>query len=518
MANKADKVILTNLSTLNDKYASRGVQPIKSGITQLIAADKKRGLNTRLIALDDKSTMRSLKAPAVTDAADRKQNKLAVDGVYRALNPDYLMLLGSCDVIPHQDLKNPLFDGTAGKDPDKWAYGDIPYACEAGYSQNPQDFKGPTRVVGRLPDLTGGKDPTYLTDLLSVAANWKAVDRNDITDYFAVTAAVWQASTELSTTNIFGNASTLQEVPPKGPAWTSQQLKSLVHFFNCHGALDDDQFYGQPADGSKTYPVALSAADLDGSLSRGVIAAAECCYGAQLYAADDQTHIPICNTYLRNQAYAFFGSTTIAYGLSEGNGEADLMCSFFLERVLAGASTGRAALEARQKFVQVSSPPDPSDWKTLAQYNLYGDPSITPISGPAAASKAILAGAIGRAERRRNLFALGATLERTIPTIHRRAQAPHRRLLSPLKARATELGFRDAQPLTFAIKYPRLRKSPSAASAKSPLLPSSYHVMVLNDTEAPRGHEDRPKIRRLILLIGKESGGKLLAIEEIHSR
>jgi hypothetical protein len=32
---------------------------------------------------------------------------------------------------------------------------DLPYACEAAFSRRPQDFLGPTRVVGRLPDLTG---------------------------------------------------------------------------------------------------------------------------------------------------------------------------------------------------------------------------------------------------------------------------------------------------------------------------------------------------------------------------
>jgi hypothetical protein len=74
----------------------------------LIAADKRRGLVTHLVALDDKATARQLKAPVVSDATDPKQNKNAVDAIYRTLTPDYLMLLGATDVIPHQDLKNPL--------------------------------------------------------------------------------------------------------------------------------------------------------------------------------------------------------------------------------------------------------------------------------------------------------------------------------------------------------------------------------------------------------------------------
>ena len=35
------------------------------------------------------------------------------------------MILGSIDVIPHQDLKNPLYDGPKGDDPDEFAYGDV---------------------------------------------------------------------------------------------------------------------------------------------------------------------------------------------------------------------------------------------------------------------------------------------------------------------------------------------------------------------------------------------------------
>ena len=62
------------------------------------------------------------------------------------------MILGAPDVVPHQDMKNPAFDPP--DDPDEYAYGDLPYACDAPYSRDIATFKGPTRVVGRLPDLT----------------------------------------------------------------------------------------------------------------------------------------------------------------------------------------------------------------------------------------------------------------------------------------------------------------------------------------------------------------------------
>jgi hypothetical protein len=48
------------------------------------------------------------------------------------------MILGAPDVIPHQDLINPAFDGV--NDADQFAWGDLPYASDKPYSQKPEDF------------------------------------------------------------------------------------------------------------------------------------------------------------------------------------------------------------------------------------------------------------------------------------------------------------------------------------------------------------------------------------------
>jgi hypothetical protein len=170
VAKAVDKVVLTNVCALKKKYGSQGVRGILSEVSALVEADKRRGLHTQFIAVDDPTVMGSLPAPVVSNSSDPKQNKASIDAVYNAFGPDYLMILGSVDVIPHQDLKNPLYDGPHGDDPDVFAHGDVPYACEAPYSRQPQDFIGPTRVVGRLPDITGGTNATYLMDLFKFAA------------------------------------------------------------------------------------------------------------------------------------------------------------------------------------------------------------------------------------------------------------------------------------------------------------------------------------------------------------
>lgn len=370
-----DKVIVTNVTALRKKYG-KGLSQIQTAWKKLIAADKLRNIKTSVIALDSAAALKKFRVAAVTDPTNPKQNKQAIDAIYRALLPEYLMILGAVDVVPHQDLLNPVFDGD--NDPDKFAYGDLPYACDAPYSQKIQDFIGPTRVLGRLPDITGGKDPAYLVGLLTTAATAQQLPASEYRAHLGVSAKVWEKSTKLSLTNLFGNSSDLRNSPTQGPSWTEAQLKRRMHFINCHGAPADAFFYGQSGN---RFPQAHSAAFITGKLSEGTVAAVECCYGAELYdpALLTPPQMAICNTYMAGKAYGYLGSTTIAYGPAEGNGAADLICQFFLKHVLQGASLGRAALEARQEFAGHAPVLDPVDLKTLAQFNLLGDPSLQPV-------------------------------------------------------------------------------------------------------------------------------------------
>jgi len=48
-----DKIIVTNRSALQNKYGSAGFKKIEAAVRQLIAADKKRNLNSLLVFADD---------------------------------------------------------------------------------------------------------------------------------------------------------------------------------------------------------------------------------------------------------------------------------------------------------------------------------------------------------------------------------------------------------------------------------------------------------------------------------
>ncbi len=370
------KIIATNSKQLKAKHGD-GYERIKEALAKLIAVDKKQGLKTRVIDLSSSSSMKSVDGKAVKTPEDLRSNKNAIDKIFVKLRPHYLLILGAPDVVPHQKLQNPLY----GKDDDldEFVPSDLPYACESAFSSNIEDHLSPTRVLGRLPDLhekKGSASTKFLVEALEVAANWTGRLKSDYASFFAVTANAWKESTKESLENIFGSAVNLKRSPPDGPLWTKAELGPLSHFFNCHGGPVDPQFYG---DDGVDNPICVKAKQLAGRTKEGTIVAAECCYGGEIYKPDSHGVHGICTTYLANQAYAFFGSSTIAYGPAEGNALADLLTQFFFKSVLAGASTGRATLQARQEYVMKHSMLDPMDLKTIAQFNLLGDPSIHPV-------------------------------------------------------------------------------------------------------------------------------------------
>src|SRR5437879_773386 len=125
MASGTDKVIVLNSSALSEKYERAGVGAITTAVEALIAADKARGITTKLVRLDNATAMKRVGGMPVEKATDPKQNKVAIDDVFTVLQPDYLLILGAIDAVPHQDLKNPAHD--SGNDDDEFAYGGLPY-------------------------------------------------------------------------------------------------------------------------------------------------------------------------------------------------------------------------------------------------------------------------------------------------------------------------------------------------------------------------------------------------------
>ena len=506
----ADKVIVTNESALRQKYGAGGLRAVKQALARLVAADKTRGLVTRLVALDSAAAMKRLKAPRVLSVHDCRRNKEAIDAIWAATSPDYLIILGSTDVVPHQDLTNPVH--AAGEDDDVQAPGDLPYACDAPYSKDITKFIGPTRVVSRLPDLTGASDPAHLVARIDAAASWTSWAADEGARYFGLSAAVWRGSTALSLDNVFGNADTLKLAPPSGPVFPAPALGARAHFINCHGGDADPAFYGQLG---RSFPQALTSQTTEGRISPGTVAAVECCYGAQLYPAEAlQLPVPICQSYLAQGAYGYFGSTTIAYGPADGNGAADLIAQYFLLKVLEGSSIGMAALSARQQFVAQTGQMDPVDLKTLAQFCLYGDPSIHPVAvtSPTTVPKGVHASvidAMGRRERRAKMADTGRLLQTAKPTAGtvQRGGTTTRHVRSVLAGISRTAGVSSGHFVRFAV-----RRKAGTQESKALVHPERYHVLV---TCAPR---QRAPVTRRIAIVAKEVDRRVVGYRVYFSR
>ena len=95
------KLIVTNVAALKKKYGAAGLKLIQKSLSRLVAADALRGLTTRVEAVDNPTRS----APKVTIIGNQRQVKATIDKLFTAHgSPDYLLILGGPDVIPHQLL------------------------------------------------------------------------------------------------------------------------------------------------------------------------------------------------------------------------------------------------------------------------------------------------------------------------------------------------------------------------------------------------------------------------------
>ncbi|MCK7556682.1 hypothetical protein MKQ70_17310 [Chitinophaga sedimenti] len=83
---KTDKLIVTNVAALTRKYGKQH-KSILNDLKKLQTYDRQRGLTTQLVFLDHAKDMAQYKAKPVTDPENAKQNKDAIDAVYRFFSP-----------------------------------------------------------------------------------------------------------------------------------------------------------------------------------------------------------------------------------------------------------------------------------------------------------------------------------------------------------------------------------------------------------------------------------------------
>jgi hypothetical protein len=502
-----DKIIVSNKSALKSKYKANGFSLLQTAINALIASDKTRGLTTQCVWVDDPVQMKQFGATPPVNVHDQRGYKLAVDAISNKSSPDYLLLLDGPDIVPHIALDNPVpGDGDATID------SDLPYASPAGFAKQVARYLKVTRVVGRVPNVPGAKDPAKIINFLNTAASAHPQAASLYADFYGLSAEVWQASTQLSLDAAFGNHLNLGIAPPAGPPGNNTSLSKLSHFINCHGSPISPEFYGQQGE---SYPVSLSSAQVASNCLKGTVVAAECCYGAQLYDPTlGNTDDPICISYLAKGGLGFLGSTNIAYGPATSNGQADLITQYYFENILVGASLGRAFLQGRQQFITTQKMTNPTNLKTLGQFLLLGDPSVCPCVPPkeiaeiqaSPASDGAGDAAAQRKLRRISLASMGTSISdgKAIPV-------PRGRLPESVKSRVRAIaGERGYKPQSESIFSVRGNSDYRMAVKEMKLV---EHVMMI--TERLPAPDKIVAIRHLVAHILGES---IASLEEAVSR
>jgi len=474
------KLSVTVKRRLERKYDRAAVVKINRAVGDWIAADAKRGIRTVHVAVDDGPAMRALGANPITGNPTAAKVKRAVDELWMQLNPDYLAILGSEDIVPMFHVPNPSYD--PGGDDDRKVPTDNPYASSSPFRASKRSsYLVPDRVIGRIPDMVSDGDPSWFVDYLATAASWVSQPASVYAGAYAICCDEWRGAGEASTRYIGEPASQLLISPPisDDTGASSQRLGARLHMIKCHGAQLDPKFYGQQ---DRRYPVALTSETLKSRLNRSTIAAAMCCYGAQVYspadpAATDPGKWPLASTYLRKGAYGFVGSTMIAWVGVPQMMCADWIVAGYLKGLLGGASQGRALLESKQDYVrwitQQGHAPDIADEKTLIEYVLLGDPSIHPVSAAPAIARRMV-----RAARALPILALAAQ-ERRQRRVVRALMAGQIRDLLPSRAAASRSAQAHAQKV-FAAAKAGLEKSVREGFKAFGIRPASFRVERLN--------------------------------------
>ena len=201
--------------------------------------------------------------------------------------------------MPYQDLKNKLHDpADPDSDPDRFAGSDLPYACEAPYSQDVDQVPRPDarRRPHPRPDRRrhAGVPDRRCSRRVPPPRPQPRPD-----SCFALSAKVWVKSTKMSVRNILGAVPVVLTSPTAGPAFTQAQLREKVHFVNCHGNESDHTFSGECP---RTSTARRWTRGSSPGVSDGTVAAFECCFGAELYDPAGLPAMSIANTYLAKGA------------------------------------------------------------------------------------------------------------------------------------------------------------------------------------------------------------------------
>ena len=325
----------------------------------------KRGVGYTYINLDSKIGCTNKPADVVRELCS----------LVREYQPKYLFILGNEDVIGVQSWEN------RSQDSDSTVDSDLCYSTldlNSPFEGQKYDFDSILRV-GRLPSYDG-EELSAFEGYLSVAASNSG--RIDEVKAYGLSAHVWE---DESNDEFKAVSSKRVETSPDIECEDVEELTAggeNLFFFNLHGSNQTKYWYGQEGG---DYPEAVEPLSFEGD-AYPFFLGVEACYGAKFIGGLEPKD-SILLTALQNYCMAFLGSSKIAYGTSRPDGCcADLVVGEYIKCLAKGYSAGDAHVAGLKRLMGTGEVDD-SEIKTLAEFALYGDPSVRMMDGGASGGK-----------------------------------------------------------------------------------------------------------------------------------
>lgn len=341
-------IIYTNLKLLSFQL-NKTEEFLNSVISAFILFSNENGVSYELVDVSDK----------FSDAGTVKEHIAVIRNLVEKNHQKYLFILGSNSVVPSMVWENRASDSGSDKD----VSSDLPYSTldiATPFDGQEYDFSETLRV-GRLPNV----------DLENYFENLKAGYGNaENANSFAMSAEVWQEETK----DIFRKLDSSKKVI-SSPDATKENVKEIIScdtnlfLFNLHGSNQTEFWYGQCG---ASYPEAIEPNSFS-EIKNPYWLAVEACYGAAYEGRIAGKSVLL--SALNGKCISFMGSSRIAFGTPRPEGCcADVICGTYLKKLKEGFSAGDSLAIARKALMK--GDPSPEDIKTLAEFSLYGDPSV----------------------------------------------------------------------------------------------------------------------------------------------
>jgi hypothetical protein len=392
-------LVISSRDRLVGRYGRSGFEAVEDRLNRYGTGLSMRGVELTVAYVDDKSSLsrfgleaqKRISPGSVKNTLDTLSERLSG----RSGGEISFLILGGHGVVPHFKLANPACDS------DAHVFSDNPYGCKPG-RVSAEKCLLPELPVGRMPDGDGTSVEVLLRQIETASGRAACEDRgrrhrapSDSAPgagevaasrgrgSFGYTALVWLKASRQVWADA-GWSGSLRVSPPQTYLKIKRSWFAGKQFlyFNLHGSDTEPYWFGQSG---QRFPTALSPGNVQ-SLNPGRnVVLTEACYGAVEAGRTQETSMALA--FLSSGSLCLVGSTTVAYGaLVPPVSEADLIALHFFLNVKRGMAFGRALVNARAKLAAVAMSRqgylDGDDKKTLLQFVLFGDPTLSTDSPP----------------------------------------------------------------------------------------------------------------------------------------